>query len=67
MLSESLPLQTCWVCWSWIGADATHVRRIIPSVFFMLSLGIFGVSLQRISVEPEEQRLLYKAREMAEA
>src|SRR5262245_8264893 len=39
MLSETLPLQTCWVCWSWDGAAVTHVRNIAARAFFMLSSG----------------------------
>src|SRR4030095_9280593 len=37
MLSETLPLQTCWVCWSCDGAAVTHIRNIAAKAFFMLS------------------------------
>jgi len=37
MLSETLPLQTCWVSWSCDGAAVTHVRSIVAKAFFMLS------------------------------
>src|SRR5262245_56013813 len=51
MLSETLPLQTCWVCWSWDGAAVTQVRNIAARAFFMLSSGGFLRSyyLEKIS------------------
>src|SRR5262245_3333335 len=41
MLSETLPLQTCWVCRSWDGAAVTHIRSIAARAFFMVSSGRF--------------------------
>src|SRR5689334_2829381 len=41
ILSETIPLQVCWVCWSWDGAAVTHVRSIAAKAFFMLSSGEF--------------------------
>src|SRR5947208_3020685 len=36
MLSESLPVQTCWVCWSCESADVTHMRSVVARIFFIV-------------------------------